>query len=270
MKRFFLSLCCTLLLFTFNEVGKASATSLPAKSTVLLKAGKFFILYTKPAPPFVDENNRLLIPLRSFEDLFGGKVSYSASTKTAKLSWLDHEFQFVIGSKNAQMDGQSVLMDTNPIIKNGAMFLPIRIFIDQAELKSHWDNKENVLVLDDERILVGEPFENFEGNDLYSQNQDGAFKINNYAVTYKSNGTFQLTINASNITGENIPKGKADIHPLVSYADGGFATDSYSRPFYPEIQEIKENGNVSVSQNFPSKEVNYIITVARLFSDQDQ
>lgn len=95
MKRFFAVLLCTLLLVSFNEVGHASAAPPPVKSKVYLKAGKFFVLYTKPAPPFVDENNRLLVPLRTFEDLFGGGISYSDSTKVARLHWLDHEFVFL-------------------------------------------------------------------------------------------------------------------------------------------------------------------------------
>ncbi|WP_342481687.1 copper amine oxidase N-terminal domain-containing protein [Paenibacillus sp. FSL L8-0340] len=269
MKRFFTVLFCALLLVSFNEVGHVSAAPLPVKSKVNLKVGKFFVLYTKPAPPFVDENNRLLVPLRTFEDLFGGEISYSASTKVTRLDWLDHEFVFLIDSKNAQMDGKTVVMDTKPVLKNGAMFLPIRIFLDQAELKSHWDNKANILALDDDRILVGDPFKNFDGNDLYSNNADGAFRINDFAITNKSNNTFQLTINATNITSESIPKGKADIHPLVSFGAnyGGFASDSYSRPVYPAIREVNVNGNVSISQNFPQKEVNYIITVARLFTE---
>ncbi|WP_080832875.1 copper amine oxidase N-terminal domain-containing protein [Cohnella massiliensis] len=269
MKRYFIVLLSALLFLTFIQVGNAATVSLPDKSKVFLKAGKFYILYTKPAPPFVDENNRLLVPLRAFEDLFGGDVSYSATTKTAQLSWLGHEFAFVIGSKSAQMDGQEVVMDTTPALKNGAMFLPIRIFLDQANLESHWDDKENVLILDDDKILTGEPFKNFDGNDLSSENEDGAFRINDYTIKSNGNGTFKLTINATNITGETIPEGKADIHPLVSFGAsyGGFATDSYSRPVYPAIKEIAENGTVSVSQNFPLKEVDYIITVARLFTE---
>ncbi|QHW32902.1 copper amine oxidase N-terminal domain-containing protein [Paenibacillus rhizovicinus] len=269
MKRFLIVLLAALFVLSFHQVSSASAAALPEKSNVYLKAGKFYILYTKPAPPFVDAHNRIVVPLRAFEDLFGGNVAYSASTKTARLTWLDHEFAFVIGSKTARMDGQTVVMDTTPVLKNGAMFLPIRIFLDRAALKNHWDSKENVLVLDDERILAGESFQDFDGNDLYRQNEDGAFRISDYTVKNKSNGTFELTVHATNITGEDIPAGKADIHPLVDFGPGygGFATDSYSRPIDPALPAIKANGTIAVSRSFPQEDIDYIITVARLFSD---
>ncbi|WP_159081800.1 copper amine oxidase N-terminal domain-containing protein [Paenibacillus sp. CAA11] len=269
MKRFILALLGALLLVSFHEAENASANSLPEKSNVYLKAGKFYVLYTKPASPFVDENHRLLVPLRTFEDLFGGQVTYAAATKTAELTWLNHKFMFEIGSTNAQMDGHSIKMDTQPILKNGAMFLPIRIFLDQAGLKSHWDLQENVLIIEDEKILTGEPFQSFDGNDLFDKNKDGAFRVNNYAITNNSNNTFKLTISATNITGKTIPNGKADIHPLVSFGAeyGGFATDSFSRPVYPPIKEIGKQETITVSQSFPQKEVDYIITVARVFAD---
>lgn len=273
MKKILLTLLCLSIILPFSQLKEASASALPSKAAVYLKAGKFFILYTKPAAPFMDKNQRLLVPLRVFEELFGGKVAYSTTSKTAQLEWLDHQFQFTVGSNKAEMDGQTVVMDTAPVLKNGAMFLPIRIFLDRADLKSHWDKKLQVLVLDDEKILTGQPFKNFDGNDLYSNSQDGAFRIDSYTITPKSNSTFRLTINATNVTGHALPKGKSDIHPLVSYeisAGGGFATDSYSKPFYPTIPEVKQDGQISVSQNFPAKGVDYIITVAREFADQSQ
>ncbi|MFC4812901.1 copper amine oxidase N-terminal domain-containing protein [Paenibacillus sp. GCM10023250] len=274
MKRFifaFLSLVSFFCLSQLNNVSAASSTStssLPTYSHVYLKAGPYSILYAHPTAPFVDENDRLRIPLRAFNELFGGSVSYQANSKTAQVVWLGHTFKFVVGSEKAEVDGQPFRMDTKPVIKDGSISLPIRLFLDTTNLKYHWDSLLRVLVLDDESILVGEPFMDFKGNDLYPDHKDNTLQVEHYSIKQLNNGTFQINITAKNKTGNDIPAGKADIHPLVSYGKGfgGFATDSYSRPTYPAISEVKMGEEVTVTQTFPLEDVQYIITVARIFS----
>lgn len=270
-KTFLLFLSAISIMFAsqLNNVSAASTTPpLPSSSHVYLKVGQFYVLYTHPTAPYVDQNDRLLIPLRTFEELFGGSVSYSSESKTAQVGWLNHKFKFVIGSNHAEVDGKSYVMDTEPVLKNGAISLPVRLFLDETNVKYHWDSKLQVLVLDDESITVGKPFTDFKGNDLYNENIDNVFQIKSYSIVKSKNNTFQLKITANNKSGKNIPKGKADIHPLVSYGKiyGGFSTDSYSRPAYPAIPEVKAGGDVTIYQNFPLKDVEYIITVARIFN----
>ncbi len=268
MKKLMLIILGIIILIGTNT-NEASAGSLPESSKVHLKVGPYFVLYTKPVAPLVDQNHRLLVPLRSIEDLFGGKVKYDSSIKTASLSWLGHDFQFSIGSKDAKVDNQTISMDTTPVLKQGAMMLPLRIFLDQTDMEYHWDKELQVLVIDDDRVIVGEPFKDFAGNDLYSQNVDGAFRIDNYTLSSGKNQTFKLAITATNITDDDIPEGRSDIHPLVSFGAsyGGFSTDSYSRPFYPALPSVGKGEEVVVTQSYPLVDVDYIITVARLFSE---
>lgn len=277
MKKILLSLIVFLLpLLSFSQLANVSAASsvsqLPTNSKVYLKAGPYYILYTHPIAPYLDSNNRLLIPLRAYEDLFGGTVSYQSTTKTAQVKWLDHTFEFVADSEKAEVDGNLVTMDTKPVVKDGAILLPMRLFLNSTNLKYHWDNQQQLLVLEDEKVLVGEPFEDFKGNDLYPHNADAQYQILNYSIKSTKTGYFELKINAKNISDKDTPAGKADIHPLVTYANrGGFSTDSYSRPSFPHLPEIKSGKEVSVVQTFPknvneAEYVEYIITVARIFS----
>lgn len=193
----------------------------------------------------------------------GGTVTYDSSSKTATVNWLDHSFQLTINSNTAKVDGHNIEMDTIPLLKDGAMFLPVRLFLNQTNVKYTWDQKKQLLHITDERVVVGQPFEDFEGNDLFPQNIDGAFHLISYQLSSK-NGVSTLSIKAKNITGEDIPKGKSDIHPLVSYDNnGGFSTDSYSRPVYPELPEVKEGDILTVTQRFDLKNIAYIISVGR-------
>ncbi|MBO7744400.1 copper amine oxidase N-terminal domain-containing protein [Paenibacillus sp. MWE-103] len=274
MKRLLSAFLCMVSFFCFSQLNNVSAaaststSSLPTYSHVYLKAGPYYILYAHPTAPFVDQHNRLLIPVRAFDELFGGSVSYQASNKTAEVIWQGHTYKFVVGSEKAEVDGRTFSMDTKPVIKDGSISLPIRLFLNTANLKYHWDNELRVLVLDDERILVGEPFMDFKGNDLCPDNIDNALQVEHYSIKKLKEGNFQLNITARNKSGNDIPAGKADIHPLVSFGKvyGGFSTDSYSRPVYPALAEVKSGKEITVTQNFPLEDVQYIITVARIFS----
>ncbi|MBB3132232.1 hypothetical protein FHS19_006961 [Paenibacillus rhizosphaerae] len=225
-----------------------------------LKIDKYYILYTQPSSPFVDANNRLLLPLRANQDLMGGVVSYESSTKTATVTLLNHTFQITIASRIAIVDGKTITMDTTPVLKGGAMFLPIRLFLDYTDVKYDWDSKLQLLHITDERVVKGEPFTYFEDNDVTSGHDDGVFHLSSFVMTPHS-----LSITAHNISGLDIPKGKSDIHPLVTFKNnGGFSTDAYSRPFYPDLPEVKKGASLTVTQRFDNiQNAAYIISVGR-------
>ncbi|SFJ48746.1 Copper amine oxidase N-terminal domain-containing protein [Paenibacillus sp. UNC496MF] len=224
-----------------------------------LKIDPYYILYTQPSAPFVDADNRLLLPLRAYQDLMGGTVSYERSTKAATVTLLDHAFRITIASRTAIVDGNMITMDTTPVLKGGAMFLPIRFFLDRSGINYHWDHNLQLLHITDERVVKGEPFTDFEGNDSTSGHEDGALHLSSFVMTPHS-----LSITAHNRSGKDIPKGKSDIHPLVTFKNkGGFSTDAYTRPVYPELPEVKRGASVTVTQRFDLQNAAYIISVGR-------
>ncbi|OMF20474.1 hypothetical protein BK133_29135 [Paenibacillus sp. FSL H8-0548] len=250
-------LCLLLLFFSSSPSIKAAnpATAIP----VHLKAGMYSILYTYPSAPYIDAQGRLLIPLRTIEGLFGGVVSYNASTKIAVAEWLGHSFEVAIGSKNAKIDGKPVVMDTIPVNKKGSIYLPIRLLLDGTDLEWTWNNKTKQLSIDDERVLKGKPFQQFEGNDFADVKNEDALTIMSYVLEGKS-----LTVTAVNHSGHTIPDGKADIQPLVSYSgSGGFSVDSYSRPSYLPLKGVLNNQETQKSVSISPNDIEYIITVGR-------
>ncbi|WP_410514545.1 copper amine oxidase N-terminal domain-containing protein [Paenibacillus sp. BR2-3] len=224
-----------------------------------MKIDKFYILYTQPSSPFVDANHRLLMPLRANQDLMGGTVTFDSSSKTANLLLLNHTFEVTIDSKIAKVDGNTIIMDTSPVLKGGSMFLPVRLFLDYTDVKYTWDQKKQLLHITDERMAAGQPFEDFAGNDFTSGSIDGALNLTSFTMFPHS-----LSIKALNISGEDIPKGKSDIHPLVVFKNkGGFATDSYTKPSYPDLPEVKKGASITVTQRFDTINAAYIIAAAR-------
>lgn len=226
---------------------------------VYLKVGKYSILYTKPAAPFADSAHRVQVPLRSIEDLLGGKVKYDPASKTAEVKWVGHTFQVTVGSNIAQIDGKTVQMDTTPVLKKQAMFLPIRFFLDATDLKWHWDQKAQQLVLSDERAVQGKPFEDFMFMDGPVVKDEQALVIQSYSIE----GNY-MTINALNVSGHAIAAGKTDIQPLFHYRNGQFSIDSYNRPIALPLDAVQKGGIVSKKvQVGITEDMDYMITVGR-------
>ncbi|MFB7156038.1 copper amine oxidase N-terminal domain-containing protein [Lysinibacillus sp. NPDC056232] len=255
-----LSSLLALILLIVAPLGfKADASSLPAKETpIYLKMDKYFILYTRPSAPFLDQQGRLLVPLRSIQDLMGGEVSYSHQTKTATVKLLKQTFELTINAKTAYVNQKELTMDTVPVLKDGALFLPLRLFLDYTDIEYKWRNDVNLLHITDKRVVVGEPFENFAGNDFTAGYLDDAFHLSAFKVQNSS-----ISIKAQNMTGKTVPYGKTDIQPLVQFNTGGFSVDSYTRPGNKKIPEIKIGQSFWVTKNIGIRDPAYIIAVGR-------
>ncbi|QDH21694.1 copper amine oxidase N-terminal domain-containing protein [Saccharibacillus brassicae] len=254
-----LTVLLTIVMVSAFSFGISSAdASAAAVVPVHLKVGKYSILYTQPAPPFIDRARRVQVPLRSIEDLLGGKVKYDAAAKTAEVEWVGHIFRVEIGSQTAQIDGKTVQMDTTPVLKNQAMFLPLRFFLDATEVKWRWDQASQQLVLADDRVVKGKPFEEFDMHDTASVKNENALIIQSYSIAGN-----RLTLTALNVSGHTIPAEKADIQPHMHYNYGQYSVDSYNRPSYPPLKKVPDEATVEKKMEVDIKDMDYMITVGR-------
>lgn len=245
-------LITAILIFPINTIHAAS-------SPISLKVNQYFVLYTQPSVPFIDSKGRLLVPLRTFEDVLGGEVTYNKNKRSAEVKWLDHTFEATIGSQKAKMDGQSVTLDTTPVIKKQAMFLPIKLFLSSTDLKWSWNQENHQIIMNDERLDNGKVFQQFAGNDVADVANENALTLISYSIVGNN-----LSIFARNSSGHNIAKGKADIQPLISYqGTNGFAVDSYSRPSLPLLPAVANGKTIEKKVTFDLQNVAYIISVGR-------
>ncbi|WP_274654610.1 stalk domain-containing protein [Paenibacillus humicola] len=255
-----------LFLFLFAIIltvqsGRANAS--PNNTAINLKIGMFYILYTKPAAPYVDENQRLLVPARTLEDLMGGHVAYDAKSKTATVTWLDHVYKLTIGSLRAHADGTEVRMDTSPVLRDGAMFLPIRLFLDHSNVQYSYLTNQHLLHVTDTRVVVGEAFEQFRDNDYPVANKDGELALTNFRYIKTKEGRLGIQFEGRNLTDRDIPEGNADIMPFVKEKDGSFAMDSYTRPINKPVPLIGAEKSFTVTRLIGTTDAAYIFTVAR-------
>lgn len=80
--------------------------------------------------PFIDKNSRTLVPVRFVSEALGYKVTWDA--KNNKVTIVGSKtIVLTINSKNAVVDGKTVKMDSQAVLKNGRTFVPLR-FISEG------------------------------------------------------------------------------------------------------------------------------------------
>jgi hypothetical protein len=80
--------------------------------------------------PFIDKNNRTLLPVRKLVESMGAKVNYTTD-KDGKVASVSAELNgvnviFNIGSKRYSVNGKNQTMDTVALIKDGRTYIPAR------------------------------------------------------------------------------------------------------------------------------------------------
>lgn len=150
--RYLLCLLAALLSVPALSVSASSAT---IHSTVLLKLNQFYVIYTSPIAPYVDKENRLMVPLRSLSNLLSADVTYNANSKTAVISRKNDgetsgkpsTIKMSIGSKKVEINGISSEMDTLPVLFKGSMFVPLSMISTSFHIDTGWDQSKRIVTL---------------------------------------------------------------------------------------------------------------------------
>lgn len=125
--------------------------------------------------PFIDENNRTLVPFRAALEAFGADIEWDAESRTAKAIKEDIVVEIPVGEKYILKNGEKIDSDTAAIIKDGRTYLPIRNVIEAFGSEVQWDSKLNTVVITtepfDAKAKVMNAYENYykwENYDMYA------------------------------------------------------------------------------------------------------
>ena len=92
------------------------------------------------AEPFIDENNRTMVPLRAVAEALGLSVGWDGAKREAIFSDGAKTLYFPIGSSTARTgDGGTVQMDTAAVIRNDRTYAPIRYLAEYFGFAVGWD-----------------------------------------------------------------------------------------------------------------------------------
>ncbi|MDY7990501.1 copper amine oxidase N-terminal domain-containing protein [Paenibacillus polymyxa] len=258
-------LVCLMILLSFAGA-HSNSTSAQAQTPIHLKVNDHYVLYTYPASPFVDKKGRLLIPLQAVEDILGGKVTYNAANKTASVDLLGRNVAATIGSPEISVNGETVTMDTVPIMKSNAMFLPVSILLKDTDAKMEWDTKRGLLKLRHDSFTESPVLMRFKGQDLAQVIDANAFDLTSFDWDRKKG---LLNIHAMYESSLSPASRQIDFNPLIVYSKGTYSVNPYSKPSMFYKVKITSPGNLVYTRNIDTIDadndyIKYITSVGRL------
>lgn len=103
------------------------------------------------ASPYIDDNNRTMIPLRAVSEYLDCTVVWASDTQTISIYDPTKKvtYLFSIGQKSYTANGQSKEMDTTPVIKDGWTYVPVR-YIGQLFGTVEWKDYTVYIYTSDE------------------------------------------------------------------------------------------------------------------------
>ncbi|GEM_PF-1055485 len=236
-----LSLCAVLLSGSFAAKPAAAAAAQPVtvEAPVLLKINQYYILYTDPAAPYIDKQNRFMIPLRSISELMGAKVSYNASTKVGKIELDGKTAEVTLNSKTVTYNGTETQLDTVPVLKSSQMFVPMRVVLDGLGVKGDWNPADQLLTVKDEKFKTSSKLIGYmeDGTDRYNtpkgididtnEIRPLSYKLTLPGAVNKADSA-RITIKAQNISGKDLAAGEEDLRPTFFTAKSYQFTNNQS------------------------------------------
>ncbi|USB34542.1 copper amine oxidase N-terminal domain-containing protein [Paenibacillus sp. YPG26] len=203
----------------------------PRGTPIILKMNDYYVAYTYPKAPYIDKQNRLMLPVRAASELLGASITYDAASRSATITQNDNVVKIQGGSHLAEVNGNQVEMDTQPVLEKGYMIIPARILFDSFAFNATSIN--NVITLKDDRLLK-------EGRLKYLLDDDrlaisrtidsNAFQPLYYTLsTWLNKNTTELNLNlvAKNISGKDIPKGEENLSTIIYFDEGGLLDIPY-------------------------------------------
>ncbi|AET60304.1 copper amine oxidase N-terminal domain-containing protein [Paenibacillus terrae] len=201
------------LFFCFSQeafTGKLSAESI-APSIQFLKINNYYVLFTTPKAPYIDKNNRFMVPLRSINDLLGGHTTYDPTSKTATIQFGTHQIKFKMDSTEIVTDSNTSVMDTVPVLYKNSMFVPLGILTTQLNIHQEWDQQNKLYSLSGKELMKTPMMENVEDLDRVPVDNENAFNLSSYKLSIERE-KIHLTITAKNITGKKLDEGIEDLN----------------------------------------------------------
>jgi hypothetical protein len=122
--------------------------------------------------PFIDENNRTQVPLRTSLEHFGAEVGWIAEQSTATVKLNDIFIEVPIGESYIMVNGRKVENDTKALIKNGRTYLPLRVVFESLDASVSWESKTKSIQVkkEDYGNNIGQFAQNIEGVDHNGNN----------------------------------------------------------------------------------------------------
>ncbi|WP_199925766.1 copper amine oxidase N-terminal domain-containing protein [Paenibacillus bouchesdurhonensis] len=97
-------------------------------------------IYFPDEQPYLDQAQRVQVPVRFVSEALGAKVGWDAATKTVTIELEDNRITLVLGNKEYLLNGESKQMDKAAARVGGRTFVPLRFVSEGLGTEVNWDS----------------------------------------------------------------------------------------------------------------------------------
>ncbi|KEO75977.1 copper amine oxidase N-terminal domain-containing protein [Paenibacillus polymyxa] len=252
--------------------------SIHVKGTSLLKVNDYDVLYCAPIGPYVNEEKRLMVPLRSVAELLGAKVDYNGKLQEAKIRWSSNEIVFQKGAKTYKLNNTPAQMDTQPEVIQDAFVIPLGVLLRSMNIPFEYRN--NKVILKNPAFDQSKTFQRVIELDQgrFILDNPSALDIQNFKLVEEKNSAGEtrgsITVSGLNRTGSTIREGKEDLH-IIGYFNQTVDMDAdFASIDLPDRKRPKVNPEGSVSQSLSYLKINdplqYILAAGRTIQTKNE
>lgn len=135
--------------------------------------------YLTDYPCAVNDNGRVLVPIRLIADYLGFNIEWDASTRTITISDNTTNIKLTVDSNIAYLNGNPVILDTNAKVINNSTYVPLRFV---GESFGYYVNYSEYITDLPTAYIV--PFRQITDKEMLETNVEDFYKIENFARDY--------------------------------------------------------------------------------------
>ncbi|MDQ6420358.1 trypsin-like peptidase domain-containing protein [Paenibacillus sp. LHD-117] len=129
---------------SYAHAASAKTASQQSQELALWVDGKKMTL----SSPIVKENGAALAPMKELLDAMGVVSALESKTGTIIVRDGGLTLSMAVGKKEAIVNGNTVVLATPAILKNGVPYVPVRFVAEQLEASVEWDSAANAIKIE--------------------------------------------------------------------------------------------------------------------------
>lgn len=99
------------------------------------------------APPYIDTQNRTMVPIRFVAEELGSQVFWDADEKKVTITGGNQIILLWIGHQIARVSGTDVALDTVPVVKENRTMVPLRFVGENLGVQVSWDGPSRTVTI---------------------------------------------------------------------------------------------------------------------------
>ncbi len=104
-------------------------------------------IYFPDAKPFIDERDRVLVPIRFVSEALGALVDWENESQTAIIKQNNDVIRYTVYQMKAYLNDEMIVMDTYGILKDDRTMVPIRFISELLGCIVFWDENTSTVVI---------------------------------------------------------------------------------------------------------------------------